>query len=104
MNLTKQQRTVLRALRQNRQRHPTVLSQMWSTKFELLTIALAMPAGYWMAPYDWMRWLVIGFSAGCIWGIYCFALSRVRFWPVMSQIVNWDRVEALSTERDDRTA
>jgi len=79
MNLTKHQLTVLRTLQKNRQREPTVLSQLWSTKVELVTILLGFSVAYWIAPYDWMRWLVVGFAFGCVWAIFGLAplISRI---------------------------
>jgi hypothetical protein len=99
MNLTKQQLTFLRNLQKSRQREPTALSLVWSAKFELLIVLLLMSVWYWIAPYDWMRWLIIGFGAGGVWGATAFALARMRFWPVMSQIVNWDKVDELTQEK-----
>jgi len=99
MDLTKQQLTFLRTFRKNRLREPTVLNLMWSSKFELLIVLLAMPVGYWIAPHEWMRWLIVGFGAGAVWGICALAIARTRMWPVMSQIVNWDKVEELTREK-----
>lgn len=104
MNLTKQQLTFLRTLQKNRLREPTLLSLIWSAKFELVIILLAIPVGYWIAPYDWMRWFIVGFAAGGVWGVYALALARARFWPVMSQIVNWNTVEALIIQKSDHAA
>jgi hypothetical protein len=104
MNLTKHQLTFLSTLRKNRLREPTVLSLVWDAKFELLIVLLLMSVGYWIAPYDWMRWFIVGCGAGGVWGVYALAFARARMWPVMSQIVNWDKVEELTGEKRDHAA
>ena len=76
-----------------------MLNLMWSSKVELVIILLLIPIGYWIAPYDWMRWFIIGFGVGGVWAICAMAIARTRMWPVMSQIVNWDKVEELAREK-----
>jgi hypothetical protein len=104
MNLTNLQRVNLKILRKNRQHKPTVLLQFWSFKFELLTMACLTLLGYSIAPYEWMRCLLPGFFAGFLWAIFGVALGKVRFWPVMSEIVNWAKVEELIAETEDHNA
>jgi len=95
MNLTRFQIDKLKNFQRARGCNQTFLGFMWSTRAGLLPLVLFIPVTWWFAPDPFTKCLVTGFCIGVLLAICALAVHATRWWPVLSQVLDWKKVEEL---------
>jgi len=104
MKLTKLDLARLKNFRRARERAPTPLRGLWRVRWYLLILGILAVVSFWIPVPPVFHYFVIGFITG---GLFCLCVMSFlipRLWPLTREVLNWDRIEQLIKEHDDKAA
>jgi hypothetical protein len=108
MKLTKHELTRLGNFQRARECAPTMLGVLWRVNVIVLALIAVSLIGYfvadWLTPWPWAAYLILGFGAGALWSIGVIAYIVPQFWPLTREVLNWERIEQLIKEQEDKSA
>jgi hypothetical protein len=100
MKLSKVQLNKLKMYQEYVRSQPTFGRCLWNIKGSLLAMVGLGCVGYLIAPSDVFRWLLVGFLAGLLWAAFSSTLNTAVTWPVLQEIVDWDKVGILIKDNE----
>src|ERR1035438_7669164 len=108
MQLTKHQVAILKRYQQYRLASPTILgvlrrARRWPWVALAVCVAFGLMA---IAPHASPRygWFLLGFVSGAIYLTVTSLVRGVQSWPLTREIMDWERVDQLVREHEDRVA
>lgn len=104
MHPTPCQLKLLKLYRDYRSTPPCAGSCLRRNLAPLALLALIIGAGTWLALYSTGLWFgvgcfAIGLGIGSLSRIVRQLINAVRFWPLLAQIVDWSKVDALLADK-----
>ena len=100
MKLSKVQLNKLKMYQEYVRSEPGFGRCLWNIKWSLLAMAGLGCVGYLIAPWDVLRWLLVGFEAGLLWAAFSSTLNTAVTWPVLREVVDWDKVGILIKDNE----
>jgi hypothetical protein len=105
MNLSESQLMQLKRGREMKENPPSMFSYLKSGRrtylyMLFLTAGVSIVFWYWKA-YGYLAF-VLGYFLGVMYRDFQWSVVFRRFWPVSVEITNWQRVDDLIRENDDK--
>jgi hypothetical protein len=100
MRLTKVQVKKLRLYQEYVRTEPTLGRCLWNIKWSLVSLVGLGFIGYVIAPSDIFRWLIVGFAAGLLWAAFATTRNTSVSWPLLREIVDWQKADKLLKDNE----